>query len=759
MSGSSSSGAINIDKFKLLLARAKSQAAANNQENADALTLGINSLSSDLQTSSTTHVDTSSLGISSESLDTVHGRDEAVSIVQDVAETLGQKQIIKVSEDVANNTKHGSTTRATFEQRDAGVARDVTLNERQQQFITTMLSGEDCCLIGSAGTGKTTCTGKAIKMLVDSGKLKATGASTKWLRADTLGVVITSFTRKAVNNIRRATPDELKAHVITLHKLLEFAPVFDEIIDPKSGAVRKTMSFEPTRTKINPLPSGMTHVFFEESSMIGTDLYNLFVDACPHMPQEIFIGDIKQLPPIFGPAILGFKMAMLPIIELNEVYRQALLSPITRLCVDILTGDPHKFDPKQKIIHQKHPYTGKMVDRKTVPALEKYNEVSEHGALTIQVWQKSLSDETACNTMVQQFIAWEKEGYYRPNDDIILCPFNKSFGTLELNRGISQYLGRKRGATIHEVVAGFETHYLAIGDRVLYDKEDAFIEDIRRNPSYLGKSPQVASEYLDRWGTMQKPLDSAVEARAAAEEAELTAEALDAFMDSFGGSDDEDRVNQASHEITIRFAVENETATLRSSGEINNLLGGYCLTVHKMQGSENPTIFICLHKSHATMIQQELLYTAVSRAKFKLHIICETDTFAKGVKSQKVKGNTLEQKIKYFQGTSNYETIEAEMQMLRARKGMKQRREQESQVSEQKMAEAEQTSKYQGSWRTDCDDLDRHDTDYDAWSVEYHLPERVAVTDSTVASATVSAPALTILQKLELLKKQGLNRK
>lgn len=747
---------ISVDRFKALLAKAKAQAAVAEQENADALGLGINSLTRDLNSNSVSHVDTTSLGIDPTSFDTDVGVDNDVDIIREVAETIGhkQQQLTRISSDVANNTKHGASTGASFQERDAGVARKVTLNDQQQRFITTMLSGQDCCLIGSAGTGKTTCTGKAIQELVDSGKLKATGASTKWLRSDVLGVVITSFTRKAVNNIRRATPVELKPHVITLHKLLEFAPVFDEIIDPRSGGVRKTMSFEPQRTKLNPIPSGMTHVFFEESSMIGTDLYNLFIDACPHMPQEIFIGDIKQLPPIFGPAILGFKMSMLPIVELTEVYRQALLSPITRLCVDILTGDSHKFEPKATIAHIKHPYTGKMVDRKTIPALEKYNEISEHGALTIQVWQKPLQDETACNTMVQQFIAWEKEGYYKPNDDVILCPFNKSFGTLELNRGISQYLGRQRNAVVHEVIAGFETHYLAIGDRVLYDKEDAFIEDIRRNASYMGKSPQTASEFLDRWGAQQTSLSSEQIAEADAEEAELNAEAIDAIMDSFGSDDgDTDRVQAASHEITIRFAVENELQVLRSSGEINNLLGGYCLTVHKMQGSENPTIFLCFHKSHATMMQQELLYTAVSRAKFKLHIICEADSFYKGVKSQKVKGKNLEEKIKFFQGTSNYETIELEMQMLRARKLQKQRRLEEEQLREQKQIEADKTPKYQPVFRTDSDDLQRLDTDYDSCgSIPRDIPksndERVAV----VETQTVSGSLAEKLAKLKALK-------
>jgi ATP-dependent exoDNAse (exonuclease V) alpha subunit len=50
------------------------------------------------------------------------------------------------------------------------------------------------------------------------------------------------------------------------------------------------------------------------------------------------------------------------------------------------------------------------------------------------------------------------------------------------------------------------------------------------------------------------------------------------------------------------------------------------------------------------MIQRELLYTAVTRASKELYIICEPDTFVKGVESQRIKGNTLLDKAEYFKG-------------------------------------------------------------------------------------------------------------
>jgi len=50
------------------------------------------------------------------------------------------------------------------------------------------------------------------------------------------------------------------------------------------------------------------------------------------------------------------------------------------------------------------------------------------------------------------------------------------------------------------------------------------------------------------------------------------------------------------------------------------------------------------------MLQRELLYTAVTRAREELYIICEPEMFTKGILSQRVKGNTLAEKAEYFKG-------------------------------------------------------------------------------------------------------------
>lgn len=50
------------------------------------------------------------------------------------------------------------------------------------------------------------------------------------------------------------------------------------------------------------------------------------------------------------------------------------------------------------------------------------------------------------------------------------------------------------------------------------------------------------------------------------------------------------------------------------------------------------------------MIQREILYTGVTRAKEELFVICEPDTFVKGINRQRIKGDTWQEKAEYFKG-------------------------------------------------------------------------------------------------------------
>lgn len=496
----------------------------------------------------------------------------------------------------------------------------ITYNSAQSAFVSLASSGQSCCLIGPAGTGKTTAMKGTVQSLIQSptcGILQ--NHDHKHLPHGVPGIVICAYTRRATNNIRRNMDESMKANCITIHKLLEYGPEYFQILN-ENGEERTSMRFAPMRNQTNPLPQEITTIIFEESSMIGTQLYGEVLAALTHEVQIIFLGDIQQLPPVFGPAILGFKLTSLPTIELSEVYRQALESPIIRLAHRILSGKP-------------------------IPLAE-LPEWNFPGQLKITPWKKQIDSDSALNVAEKLFAKLFSDGAYNPEDDIILIPFNKGFGTTELNKSIANHLAQNKGKVVWEVISGFLKHYFSVGDKVLFDREDAIILDIYPNPSYTGVPAQSESTYLDYWGHSHAPT------QITQTEEDKTNIDID-FLLGQVAADDVDRVTQSSHHIKLLMQDSDTEKTVTKAAEVNAMLLGYCLTVHKSQGSEWEKVFLLLHNSHATMMQRELLYTAVTRAKKELFVICEGDTFTKAIKSQRIKGNTLAEKAEHFKGKQN----------------------------------------------------------------------------------------------------------
>ena len=136
----------------------------------------------------------------------------------------------------------------------------ITYNEKQQQFINLASSHKSCILIGAAGTGKTTCmkgTVSALAQSPDTGILK--GHDHKHLPEGVPGIVVLAYTRRATNNIRRNMDESMKANCITIHKFLEYAPTYFEVLN-EAGESKTTMQFLPSRNQDNPLPRQITTI-------------------------------------------------------------------------------------------------------------------------------------------------------------------------------------------------------------------------------------------------------------------------------------------------------------------------------------------------------------------------------------------------------------------------------------------------------------------------------------------------------------------
>lgn len=515
------------------------------------------------------------------------------------------------------------------------------LNNEQRMAIHYGREGKSFCLIGSAGTGKTTTQRLLILDLAESGIIKKVSEFTEsqlyYLNAPAVGVF--SFTNKAVNNIRDALPDEYKPFCTTLHKVLEYHPIFEEVQTPngKGGIEQKTVrKFIPrygTNAKGEGLGRKLPHlnlVIVEEAGSIPTDLWENFLKALPHPDKTIFIflGDLNQLPPVFGDAILGFSLLDLPIVELITPYRAALLSPITKLATDIKDGKP-------------------LTDEQ----LKEYEQLNGQGYGDISVnpftpKARALTPEVMCNSFGQHCFNWVMEGTFDPDNSVILIPMNVNFGAIELNKWIGDALRIKNNLTCWHVIAGFESHYFCEGDRVLYNKSECEILGFAPNPAYNGTMPVMPSNTLNRWGknTGNELLQSTT--RSIEEMLALAASQI---------GDSSTTARQASHIITLRDLNTGEEVEAKTAGDVNGMLFTWALSIHKSQGSEWPHVIVVLHDSHKKMWKRELIYTAVTRARSKLSIYYSGErgktrcsAFQIGVTRSEYKATSLQGKLNYF---------------------------------------------------------------------------------------------------------------
>lgn len=526
--------------------------------------------------------------------------------------------------------------------------KKITLNKEQQQAYDMAMRGQNFVLTGAAGTGKTTCTQTIITNIQQCSHIVPLSASTKHLMRGAPAIVICGYTNKAVNNIRKKLPKYLQAHCITMHKLIEFMPVYYDIIAP-DGSLKKTMRFEPSYHAMNKLPHIST-IIYEEASMIGTDLFQQVISALPYptRTQHIFLGDINQLPPIFGQSILGFKLIDLPVIELIQVYRQALKSPIIALATAIRKN---RIQDLATFEHSHGVAFSPLITRTLSKANPIAIDCGTDGTLTVKPYAQRIHFNIAQPTLADWLCREIDSGSFLVAEDMVLIPWNQQFGTIQFNKYIAQHISQKAGQPVQEVIARGQKTYWAIGDKVFINKLEGFITKIEPTIGYAGRIPALASLTMDRNG---KDSANPEHNKHMLRDAALSLELLEMGT----SSNDEEQKNAASHTISIYIPDTDETVSISTAGDINNLIFAYALTVHKSQGSEWRKVVVMLHALHNRTVSRELLYTAVTRASKHLVIFCEADikvgkdvfrnTIQQATEKPEIVGDTLEQKLEFF---------------------------------------------------------------------------------------------------------------
>jgi len=525
----------------------------------------------------------------------------------------------------------------------------ISLDADQSHAVDKAESGHSFCMIGNAGTGKTT-TNQAISLIwrdthshiYKDIKYRIKGAGEY---AEGKSIAIVSWTNQATDNMRKAllTNKDLQEfygdayNITTIHNLLEYSKDYVETWDDELGQTVTKMRYFPTKDADNKLD--ITHLVLEEGSLVAVGnggLWNQLEAALPDECQIIILGDISQLPPVGGKSILSYALLALPVVELKTIHRQALESPIIRQAYNVLKGKPISTDllPNGEGVEVLHG------NAKFKTGIDRFKEAL---AKTLPSFIES-----------KRFIL---------GDSVILSPYNKlgheHVGAMHLSNIIGTYLAHKAGRKVYEIKAGISTLYLSEGDHVLYQKQKAIVTKIERNDNYTGSMPKPASTTLDYWGKDTSPLVEAHDELFAHLDSIDLADIRDIDYSNLDVTEDKKLTERAaSHRVYIQYGSELSDSPvpdipLDKAGQLgaDNFYLAYALTVHKAQGSEWDNVIVVVHDSNSSMLFREMLYTAMTRPKKLLIVLGQEHTINKMIKNPRIKGNSLQDKVAFFNGT------------------------------------------------------------------------------------------------------------
>ncbi len=536
-------------------------------------------------------------------------------------------------------------------------------DESQVAAVNMLIQEQYGCMIGAAGSGKTT-TQKLFleKMIFGDDEFGVEPMTVKKLGGKQgLNIALCAFTGIATQVIKSNMPPWLHASCKTIHSLLEYAPVTTEIIDKKTGEPRESRVFMPMRHAANKLDHEI--VVIDEASMVGLDLWHQLMDALRPGTKVFLVGDLNQLPPTASQSIFAYALSVWPVAELTHIHRQKepAANKIIEVAHSILQGKQFELDDPRT--NHNWRVIGYEVD----------NDPQKAGIQVVNICNQ-LRDKR-----VHSSVDPEKSLIYDPYRDRIITAGN-GYDENDARAAVQQYVINEALSQLIEppteehprfiIDAGISRKKFAVNHRVMATKnEPPSVEDrvtngmvgvitfIEKHPGWSGNHALVGPEHIVL-ENKKAQLDSFFSSMQDGSPKGVDFSKIDDEMDSFDPEEldfsahgnngkSKEGGGPASHKVTVRFA-NGAVRVFSNKTSVDSLMLAYASTCHKCQGSQFETAIIVIHHSWKSQLCREWLYTAVTRAQKRVILLYTKHGVRLSLGKQKIFGSTLAQKIQKY---------------------------------------------------------------------------------------------------------------
>jgi exodeoxyribonuclease V alpha subunit len=395
--------------------------------------------------------------------------------------------------------------------------------------------------------------------------------------------IITGGPGTGKTTILRAVVDILRAkraRVMLASPTGRAAQRLAEASGASASTIHRLLKYEATTRSFtynedNPLPCDF--LILDETSMLDTRLAASLFQAVPSGAHLLLVGDADQLPSVGAGNVLGDLMAAPPasVTCLDTIYRQGKESGIVTTAHAILHGETH---PGQ-----------------TFRSLRELDSTLDFIFIEAEQPEQCVK---AIKYLAKEYIP--KTHQIDPIKDLqIMSPMHRGSGGITLlNSELQDALNP---------ISKAESR-------------------LRSDPDY---TPATQTHFREK---TRKPLPVEIEygnnKYRIGDKVIQTRNNYDKNV--FNGDTGIIKAIAADRStITIEF----DTSVEYTKGELSEIQHAYAISIHKSQGSEYPVVVIPLLKQHFLLLQRNLVYTGITRARQKVYIVGSLDAYAMAIRN------------------------------------------------------------------------------------------------------------------------------